>query len=478
MSNRKYLNEINRSAMGLIAANRTSKKTRRSVDVILGDRRYKLEASSSGHALPHGVDSDFLTAIFTLALESGIPDDNTLRTTPTELLRTAMITTGGRDYKRLRDSLLRIFHATYVIRDGWFDAEREKWTFKNETFRFIDKLSWEDEEDLNAQAELTANGTLVIRLNEDVVKQLKAGYVHLPDPAVLKALRDAPSRALYHFLEAQRERERKDTGSLPGTLSFTLLGISNLLALDGDSETPLAHNIRRDLRRMSEALHGAGCLKEAVLDGRGWNGNITFTFPDLEVQAVADPEKVDRLVEQGLLPASARQLALKFPDNVETGIRIFQSMVADYRRRGREPKDRRALLAAIVRTPDNYAQVKLLDLDDRPAPAVKPAARAARESAARESSEAYADEVEQKNRHEWDALDASTQVERFIRTVGHLKVKCPTADVTWLRAQGADLYTLQKAMTAALFHGKTPQGVFEDALSAARSQATPPLFGS
>ncbi|WP_189011297.1 replication initiator protein A [Deinococcus malanensis] len=424
--------------MALISPVKTWDVRERQVDVTINNRRYNLDAGSR-YPLPHGIDNDVMTSIITLALIDGVPEDRTLHTTPHELLTTAMLSSNGDYYKRLRTSLLRLFHATYMIRDGWFDAQRNKWTFESESFRFIDKVRYQEEQDLDdAEAHLTPQQPLVIVLSQDLVEQLQAGFVHLPDPNILKALRDAPARSLYHFLEGQRERHRREHREVPLELSFVLSDLAQLLALTATG-TVRAGNVRRSLQDMGEALLAAKYLEALAFTGRGLAGRVTFTFPCQVLEAIADPALVGLLTQEGLAEASARQLALKFPNNIERGVRVFRIMLKTYQSRGRSVDNPRNLLAAAVRNPAKYEATMEVPEAAKPGPVP-----------ARGVPVLDPDVEEVATQREWDGLDREELAERFMGRVRLFNIRVTQDDVRTLLDLGVDLYELARRIVQAV----------------------------
>ncbi|WP_157463904.1 replication initiator protein A [Deinococcus pimensis] len=466
---RELRNELNRSSMCLVLPVKTTRVKRREVDTVLRGRRYRLSVKTGEDALPHGIDNDVLTAIITLAIEYGLPEDNTIRTSGRELLKTAMFGGGGREHARLLASLLRLLNVTFVFGEGWYDAKRKRWKFERESFRFLEKVRWGDEESESGDVELRADAPLVIVLNTDLAEQLRAGHVYLPDPHIIRAVRDAPARSLYNFLEAHRERERLEHGVLPSSLTFELEPLAQILGIGLGSEMR-SDVVRRKLGEMGSSLTSAGYLEGVSYDGRGLSANVTISFREEQVEKVLDESLVALLCAQGMNATSARHLALSYPENVRRGVAVFEVMMRQYARSGSRPRNPMGLLTLAIKNPEKYQQSTILEQGRGGASVTSVAARAV-DVVPLSVAEVEEEDArrEREERTEWEALSVEGRVSRFVSRVSVLGVRCAQEDVALLGGAGYDLMGLWQELVRVKARGGVPQEVLDGALSAVRA---------
>nr|WP_024119876.1 replication initiator protein A [Thermus thermophilus] len=69
--------------------------------------------------VPHGLDNEVSLALIALYLNAGSPPDGTFTTTAYQILKLMGFDTSGYYYRALKESLLRLTTATYVLSEAW-----------------------------------------------------------------------------------------------------------------------------------------------------------------------------------------------------------------------------------------------------------------------------------------------------------------------------------------------------------------------
>lgn len=110
--------------------------------------------------------------------------------------------TSGYYYRALKESLLRLTTATYVLSEAW----RADGRWQSVSFRYIDKLEFTS----GKEGSLDRSSVIRITLAKEIVRSLQNRYTKPIDIEFMASLKRPLSRALYRLLDAQRlspERE-------------------------------------------------------------------------------------------------------------------------------------------------------------------------------------------------------------------------------------------------------------------------------
>jgi plasmid replication initiation protein len=292
-------------------------------------------APSEHGGVPHGLDNDVSMALMTLFMEAGCPEDGTFVTTAHNLLRYAGFDNNGHYYKVLRDSLERLYAATYTASEAWRDHERKLWVTVK--FRYIDRLEYTSESD---RLNFDGRSILNITLPKEVVRSVRSRYVKPLDLAFLTTLERPHTRALYRLLDAQRYSP-EDPNKWVVSYNANLVEWGRACKLVDLKPA----RVRRALEGAHQELLERGYLKTIEYDGRGEKQNITYVFG--EVQGVeVDAHLLERLNQHGVTLPVGRKLVQEFGvERVEERFTRFEAML----RAGYAPRSRGAVLVDVVR---------------------------------------------------------------------------------------------------------------------------------
>ena len=292
-------------------------------------------APSEHGGVPHGLDNDVSMALMTLFMEAGCPEDGTFVTTAHNLLRYAGFDNNGHYYKVLRDSLERLYAATYTASEAWRDHERKLWVTVK--FRYIDRLEYTSESD---RLNFDGRSILNITLPKEVVRSVRSRYIKPLDFAFLTTLERPHTRALYRLLDAQRYSP-EDPNKWVVSYNANLVEWGRACKLVDLKPA----RVRRALEGAHQELLERGYLKSIEYDGRGEKQNITYVFG--EVQGVeVDAHLLERLNQHGVTLPVGRKLVHEFGvERVEERFTRFEAML----RAGYSPRSRGAVLVDVVR---------------------------------------------------------------------------------------------------------------------------------
>ncbi|MFC6593135.1 replication initiator protein A [Deinococcus lacus] len=237
---------------------------------------------------PHGADTDLMLGVEQLFIAAGSPEDNWLHTTPNALRTAALMSKNGRAFHRMREGLLRIWSAGYIVREGWTAPDGSPVRF-NAAFRLFEELRYWDRETTELP-ELLPEARLSIKLSDPLAASIRAGYTHALSRQVLTHLEQPHSRALYRLAEAHRYDER---GTRRKELSVPLLEWREACGIRDDR----ASKVIRALSSAHEELEAAGYLSEVKISGRGQRQVLTYVFRH---ESEPDPALVKLLIAERL----------------------------------------------------------------------------------------------------------------------------------------------------------------------------------
>lgn len=196
----RHLDEANVARLGLISIQERIPEGYASWEeefMVLG-KPVKLAcyANPNVGGVPHGLDNEVSLALIALYLNAGSPPDGTFTTTAYQILKLMGFDTSGYYYRALKESLLRLTTATFVLSEAW----RADGRWQSVTFRYIDKLEFTSAK----EGSLDRSSVLRITLAKEIVQSLKDRYTKPIDIEFMASLKRPLSRALYRLLDAQR----------------------------------------------------------------------------------------------------------------------------------------------------------------------------------------------------------------------------------------------------------------------------------
>ncbi len=340
-------------------------------------------ASEKVGGVPHGLDNEVSLALIALYFNAGSPEDGTFTATPYQILKLMGLDTSGYYYNALKESLMRLTTATYVLSEAW----RENGRWQSVTFRYIEKLEYTS----SPQGKLDRSSVLRITLAKEIVRSLKNQYVKPIDIEFMASLRRPLSRALYRLLDAQRFSP-ENPSPLP---RFEV----NLM--EWAAACKIVHKrpdkVRRTLEPAHQELLERRYLQSVEYVGRGQNQTVVYVFGE-EAGSVPDAEAVELLMAEGLSFTSAYSLARRYSlEHIRARVERFRAILAS----GYKPKNRLGFLVDVIRDESGkYAQAL-------------PSPNARRTQARLEEEEAR--RVEEEAEREWQSLPKDARVRRALQ---------------------------------------------------------------
>lgn len=333
--------------------------------------------------VPHGLDNEVSLALIALYLNAGSPPDGTFTTTAYQILKLMGFDTSGYYYRALKESLLRLTTATYVLSEAW----RADGRWQSVTFRYIDKLEFTS----GKEGKLDRSSIIRITLAKEIVRSLQSRYAKPIDIEFMASLKRPLSRALYRLLDAQRlSPEREEP-----------LGRLEVRLMEWAAACKIVHKrpdkVRRTLEPAHQELLERRYLKSVEYVGRGQNQAIVYVFGE-EAGGIPDAEAVNLLVAEGLSFTSAYSLARRYPlAHIRERLERYRAILeAGYR-----PKNRLGFLVDVIR--DDTGKY------ERPVWGKRPP----RKQAAQEEEEAR--RLEEEAAREWAAMPLEAQVRRAMQ---------------------------------------------------------------
>lgn len=292
-----------------------------------------------GIGIPRGSDNDFLVALINAYIDSGCPEDGIITTSAYSLLKLAGLRTGGQYYLALAQGLERMLNTTFHVTEGWFDVRERRYT--TVSFRIIDNLTYTHAQAGEGRVVLDRRSALKIRLNDEITKSIKAGYIKQLDLEMYQSLPSIGSRALYRYLdvylhEASDRGERK-----PYRLSFDMLALAGNTGLLGKR----TDHLHKALETMCAPLLQRGYLKRVDFVGRGRKTTVHFTYGESEMGSTVNPEHVALLTKYGVYPDQAK----KYVRNLGDAVLLAVEKLEERRRKGERIGNQGAYLASILK---------------------------------------------------------------------------------------------------------------------------------
>lgn len=329
----------------------SSEQTRRwTSSFVVGDSHYHIEGFAADFGRPRGIDADTLLALEALFIKSGCPEDNTVRTTPYELLGMVSVNPSGKSYKRLKESLMRLWRVGFVVRKATTTPGPWKRHMSlNTTLQLLQGLTFMTDGGLEEEYEKhdMTDGNLIVRLSEPLAESIRQGFICDLDRALWRKLNQPVARALYRILQAHRPQQ--------GPLSVNIMHFATLCGIFADTPT----KIRRVLAPAHEELTTQGYLQGVQFLGSGSTQVIEYEFKPV-VEAPANPELVALLVEMKVNYKRAEALAAKYPERVKTAVDYIKMQAAN----GKQHKSRAGAVVDIITNYENYTFAELVQSDD------------------------------------------------------------------------------------------------------------------
>ncbi|BBL83445.1 replication initiator protein A [Thermus thermophilus] len=333
--------------------------------------------------VPHGLDNEVSLALIALYLNAGSPPDGTFTTTAYQILKLMGFDTSGYYYRALKESLLRLTTATYVLSEAW----RADGRWQSVSFRYIDKLEFTS----GKEGSLDRSSVIRITLAKEIVRSLQNRYTKPIDIEFMASLKRPLSRALYRLLDAQRlSPEREEP------LARLEVGL-----MEWAAACKIVHKrpdkVRRTLEPAHRELIERRYLRSVEYVGRGKNQTIVYVFGE-EAGGIPDAEAVNLLMAEGLSFTSAYSLARRYSlGHIKERLERYRAILeAGYR-----PKNRLGLLVDVIR--DETGKY------ERPTRTRRPAKR----QAAQEEAEAR--RLEEEAAREWAEMPREAQIRRALQ---------------------------------------------------------------
>lgn len=328
----------------------------------VGDTVYTVDGYAGDFGRPRGADTDILMALETLFLFQGCPANNTVTTTAYEIVQMVYQNTSGVLYKRLRESLLRLWRVGFMVALGDVPADSTWGRFSNTSLSLISSIQFwtqgkrHDSPELH---DLEAHGKLVIQLSEPLAASIRAGYYQNLDRKLLMDCKQPVARALYRMLQAHRPAD--DTLTCRVADWGARCGIINT--------DP--RKIRRTLESAHKELQTLGYLAGVAYTGQGTHQEITYRFTPVETAPALPPpdaEALRLLLEVRVVRDRAGEAARDYP------LEQIQRAVA-YVKSRKNLRSSGGLALDILRNPDKYELPDVMPI--RSAEEVKQAAQKA-----------------------------------------------------------------------------------------------------
>ena len=341
-------------------------------------------ASEKVGGVPHGLDNEVSLALIALYFNAGAPEDGAFTTTPYQILKLMGLDTSGYYYQALKESLMRLTTATYVLSEAW----RSNGRWQSVTFRYIEKLEYTS----SAAGRLDRASVLRITLAKEIVRSLKQNYVKPIDIEFMASLKRPLSRALYRLLDAQRFSPEN-----PSPLARFEVNL-----MEWAAACKIVHKrpdkVRRTLEPAHRELMERRYLESVEYLGRGQNQSIVYVFGE-EAGGVPDTEAVELLMAEGLSFTSAYSLARRYPlERIRDRLERFRAILAS----GYRPKNRLGFLVDVIRDEGGkYARAL-------------PAGRTAKHQALAEKE---ARRPEEEAEREWQSFPREAQIRRALQVV-------------------------------------------------------------
>jgi hypothetical protein len=299
------------------------------VDSIYDEKRKKMIIrrriieGSEQYGLPTATDDAVILALIQLTKLRGDFQHREVVFTRSELLEMLGWPREGKNYDRLKLSLLRIANVTYNYDNAWWDARQKTWTTR--AFHIIDIVEINDS---RASSELDASSWSRIVWGGAVFESFRWGFLRNIDFRLCMRLEHAISLRMYRFL-GKRFHHKPDW-------TFDLKEFANdHLCLGRNYEG--GSQIARKLQPAIAELEAAGFLEPLPeagrfpREGRKWQIRLlqrdrgaAAAVPAAAESVVDDGGPAPGLIARGVHPEAAAQLAKDFPaEAIEVQVEVF-----------------------------------------------------------------------------------------------------------------------------------------------------------
>ncbi|WP_425148591.1 replication initiator protein A [Deinococcus sp.] len=342
----KQFDETNLARLGLISAQEriaesyTTWKT--AFDANGHDGELSCFSPAEVGGVPHGVDGDFVTALNTMYVEQGAPQDGFVHTTAYQLILRAGFEDNGTNYERLETSLRRLSVAKYVIGRAWRRRGQGPNGWASVTFSYISQIRQSQPE----KRSLSRGTTLSVQLADPVAESIRNEYTHPLDIEFQISLKRPLARALYRLLSSRKHNEQD-----PGHPHQEFAVLVSDWARDCKLTETETYRIKRNLQEAHDELTRRGFLEDVVYEGRGSRATVRYVYgsagdPAPILQVLAESPVVQKLLAYQVARSVAVKLAKDYgEEHVAARIGIFEAMIEA----GYPVRQRAALLVDIVK---------------------------------------------------------------------------------------------------------------------------------
>lgn len=301
----------------------------------VGERQVRIEGNAP-EGRPRGLDTNVLLGIETLFAAAGCPEHNWLHTNGYELRDASFLPDNGNNYKRLRESINRLYGVYFKVASGLSGSTVRH----NETMRILDRMQYWDVGETDSIRELVPEARLGLKLADQFAESIRSGFTQALDGRILLGIEQPPARALYRLLEAYRYT---DDGRRLGELTVHL---EDWRLACGVSKTPPNKQLRA-FGEAHEELVEQRYLREVKISGKPRERLLTYIFAG---QDDPDPALVRLLCARGVSSVMANKLAREAPDRVEEAL----AFVEFQRRQPSGVKRESALIVDYLTKPGKY----------------------------------------------------------------------------------------------------------------------------
>lgn len=302
-------------------------------DQVYDERRKKLITrrriieGSEEYGLPTATDDMVVLALIQLTKQKSDFIRRDVEFTRLELIRLLGWGDEGRNFERLKTSLLRIANVTYNYDNAWWDGRQKKWTTK--AFHIIDTVEINDSRGSNGQSGLFPSRVV---WGEAVFESFQSGFLRNIDFQLCMSLKHPLAVRMYRFL-GKRFYQKPE-------LIFELTEFAyNFMNLGRNYEggTQIARKLRPAIAELEAVgfLEALGDAERYLKKGREWSirflqkGAVPCPAPprDAAAEEAADA-RASRLAERGVTQATAAELVRAFPERIDRQVDYFDWLTA------------------------------------------------------------------------------------------------------------------------------------------------------
>ena len=325
--------------------------------------RRRIIEGSEEYGLPTATDDLVILALIQLSKQKGKGDftSRAVEFTRLELIRLLGWTNEGKNYDRIKLSLLRIQSVNYVYDNAWWDILQKTWTTK--AFHILDNVEINDSRTSGGQDGLFSSR---ITWNEVVFESFQAGFLRDIDFKLCMRLKHPTALRMYRFLGKRFWVRPEWAGDLK-VFAHDHMGLGR----NYEGGTQIARKLKPAIEELEQEgfLEPLGESERFVKKGRAWS--IRFIPKQTDIQAIPpapplplDPppganaksaDLVAELASRGVTRKTAGELVGQHPhESIQCKIDVLDWMVATRDKRvGKSPS---GYLVKSIR--DDYAMPK------------------------------------------------------------------------------------------------------------------------